>query len=90
MDTPDPGDPAALIHAYIVDSFLLGADDLDDDDSLIGAGIVDSTGVMEIVEHLEATFGIEIDDDDLVQDNLDSVKRLVAFVARKRAAPGTA
>jgi acyl carrier protein len=77
-------DVAGRIHGYIVDSFLLGQDDLDPDGSLIAAGVVDSTGVMEIVEFLETTFGIEIDDDDLVQDNLDSVKRLVAFVERKR------
>lgn len=77
---------ATVIRAYIVDSFLLGDDDgLDDDASLIEAGVVDSTGIVEIVTYLEETFGIEVDDDDLVPENLDSISRLAAFVDRKQA-----
>jgi acyl carrier protein len=52
---------------------------------LIDTGIVDSTGVVEIVTYLEETFRIEVDDDDLVPENLDSVSRLAAFVDRKCA-----
>ncbi|HEX8805034.1 MAG TPA: acyl carrier protein [Acidimicrobiales bacterium] len=72
------------IRAFLVDSFLLGNDHgFDDADSLIEAGIVDSTGVMEVVTFLEESFGIEIADEELVADNLDSVERLAAFVGRK-------
>lgn len=78
------GDIAGRIRAFLVDSFLLGDDDgFDDSESLIEAGIVDSTGVMEVVTFLEESFAITVDDDDLVADNLDSVERLAAFVGRK-------
>lgn len=75
---------AGRVRAFLVDTFLLGDDDgFADDESLLDSGIVDSTGVMEVVAFLEESFGIEIDDDELVADNLDSVQRLAAFVARK-------
>jgi acyl carrier protein len=78
------GGVAERIRAYLVDSFLLGDDDgFGDADSLIEAGIVDSTGVMEVVTFLEESFVIDIADDELVADNLDSVERLAAFVQRK-------
>jgi acyl carrier protein len=83
------GGVAERIRAYLVDSFLLGDDGgFDDAESLIEAGIVDSTGVMEVVTFLEESFVIEVADDDLVADNLDSVERLAAFVGRKLAARG--
>lgn len=75
---------AGRVRGFLVDTFLLGDDDgFADDESLLDSGIVDSTGVMEVVAFLEESFGIEIDDDELVADNLDSVQRLAAFVARK-------
>jgi len=81
------GDVAVRVRAFLVDTFLLGDDDgFDDSDSLIDGGVVDSTGVMEIVAFLEETYGIAIDDDELVADNLDSVERLRKFVDGKLAA----
>jgi acyl carrier protein len=78
-------DVAARVRAFLVESFLLGDDDgFADDESLLDAGIVDSTGVMEVVTFLEETFSITIDDEELIADNLDSVDRLAAFVQRKR------
>lgn len=83
----DSGDVAVRIRAFLVDSFLLGDDDgFADSDSLIEAGIVDSTGVMEVVTFLEESFVIQIADDELVAGNLDSVERLTAFVRRKLGA----
>ncbi len=80
------GEVAGRIRAFLVDSFLLGDDDgFGDADSLIEAGIVDSTGVMEVVTFLEESFVIDVADDELVADNLDSVERLAAFVQRKLA-----
>jgi acyl carrier protein len=79
-------DTTTAIRAYLVETFLLGDDDgFDDAESLLESGIIDSTGVMEVVVFLEERFGITIDDDELVADNLDSVDRLAAFVARKLA-----
>lgn len=77
---------AELIRRYIAESFVLDDDELAPDTSLIDSGIIDSTGVVEIVSYLEDTFGIELDDEDLVAENLDSVSRLARFVEVKRAA----
>ncbi|MGZ8197708.1 MAG: acyl carrier protein, partial [Burkholderiales bacterium] len=56
--------------------------------SLLDAGIIDSTGVMELVSFLEQEFGIQVDDQDLVPENLDSISALAAFVTRKLALQG--
>ena len=75
------------IRAYIAENFLLGQDNgVRDDESLLGAGIVDSTGVLELVGFLEKTFRIELQDEDLVPENLDSIRNLASFVDRKLAA----
>jgi acyl carrier protein len=80
-------DVTARIREFVVDTFLLGDDDgFDDDESLIEGGIVDSTGVMELVTFLEETYGIAIEDRELVAANLDSITRLRAFVDDKVAA----
>ena len=76
---------SAPIRAYIVDEFLLGsADSFRDDLPLIEAGVVDSMGIMEIVEFVEAEFGIDIAESELVSENFGSVSQMSAFVARKR------
>jgi len=59
---------------------------LSDDDSLLDAGIIDSTGVLDLIGFIEAQFGITVSDDELVPENLDSIARLSAFVERRRAA----
>jgi acyl carrier protein len=75
------------IRAYIVENFLLGQNDgFGDEESLLEAGIIDSTGVLEIVGFLEKTFTIELQDEDLVPENLDSIRNLASFVDRKLAA----
>lgn len=73
------------IREFIVETFLFGADDaqLEDGDSLLESGVVDSTGVLELVGFLEEEFGIEVKDDELVPDNLDSIDNLAAFIGRK-------
>ncbi|WP_051340481.1 acyl carrier protein [Azospirillum halopraeferens] len=74
------------IRSFIVENFLLGKDSgFDNGDSLLETGIIDSTGIMHVVAFLEENFGIAIDDDDLVADNLDSVARIAAFVRSKQA-----
>ena len=56
------------------------------DDSLIETGIIDSTGILELIEFLESNFGIEVSDTETVPQNLGSIVNLVAFVTAKRAA----
>jgi len=73
------------IRAYIVDNFLLGSEGgLTASDSLLETGVVDSTGVIELVAFLEEAYSIEVADEDLVPENLDSIANMTAFVTRKR------
>jgi acyl carrier protein len=78
----------AQVRQFIVDQFLFGqgGDHLRVDESLLEKGLIDSTGVLEMVGFLEQRFGIEIEDQELVPDNLDSIERIVRFIERKRAA----
>lgn len=78
------------IRAYIVENFLLGEDDgFDNSQSLLESGVVDSTGVLELVMFLENTFKIEVNDEDLVPENLDTIRDMGNFVERKLAGQGT-
>ena len=73
------------IRKFISHNFLLrdGLDSLRDDDSLLEKGIIDSTGVLELVSFIEETFDIRVEDDELIPDNLDSINKLVLYVGRK-------
>lgn len=75
------------IRQFLATNFFLGEDPsaLEGSTSLIEAGVIDSTGVLELVGFLEETFGIRIDDEDLVPENLDSIDNVVRFIQRKRA-----
>ena len=77
------GEVAVIIRDYLLKSFLLDEKDLSMDMSLIDSGIIDSTGIMEIVAFMEDTFGIEVDDRDLTPANFDSVSRLASYVAQR-------
>ncbi|WP_456387824.1 acyl carrier protein [Desulfolithobacter sp.] len=78
-------DTVQKIRQFIFDNFLFDAseDDLDNDDSFLEQGVIDSTGVLELVEWLEETFEITIEDEELVPENLDSVNLLARFIAQK-------
>lgn len=54
-------------------------------DSLIEQGLIDSTGVLELISFLEERYGVTVDDDEMIPENLDSVARIVTFVRRKGA-----
>jgi len=72
------------IREFIVENFLYGEDsDLEDDTSFLGDGIIDSTGILELVGFLEETYEIEVDDDELLPENLDSLDNVAAYLARK-------
>jgi acyl carrier protein len=78
------------VRGFVVENFLYGAssDTLADDQSFLDTGIIDSTGVLELVGFLEREFGVAVEDDELTPTNLDSVTRLVSFVTRKLEAKG--
>ena len=73
------------IRRFIADNFLFREDrgEFSDKESLLDAGLIDSTGVLELVAFLEGEFGIQMADEDIVPDNLDSIARIAAYVARK-------
>lgn len=73
------------VREYIVSSFYVpDPAALADSASLIQTGIIDSTGVLEMVAFLESTFGVKIDDEEMLAENLDSIARVAAFVCRKK------
>lgn len=77
------------IRGFVVQQFLFGEDNgMADDASLLDQGVVDSTGVLELVAFLESTYGFKVADDELVPDNLDSIKSLLQFVERKLQTTG--
>jgi acyl carrier protein len=80
----------AELRSFLVENFLLGDDarELPGSASLIEAGIIDSTGALELVGFLEETYGIEISDTELVPENLDSIDNVVRFVTAKRRNAG--
>jgi acyl carrier protein len=59
---------------------------LDDKDSLLERGVIDSTGVLEVIFFIEETFGIKVEDSEMLPENLDSIERIANFVARKKSA----
>ena len=80
---------AEKVRDYIKENFLFGADNkIGDEDSLLDAGVIDSTGAMELVSFIETQFGVEVGDRDLVPENLDSVAAIAGFITRKLAESG--
>ena len=74
------------IRKFIAEKFLFGDDKkLGDDDSLLEAGIIDSTGILELINHLEEHYGIKVNDDELVPENLDTIASIAAFLGKKTA-----
>ena len=72
------------IRAFIMENFLFGNDQgLNDDTSLLDEGVIDSTGILELVSFLEEEFGISVEDDEILPENLDSIKNVVAYLERK-------
>ena len=57
---------------------------LQNDMSLLDRGIIDSTGVLEVIAFIEDNFGITVEDSEMLPENLDSIDRIAAFVARKK------
>jgi len=72
------------IREFIEENFILeGNDHLGDDDSLLEKGIIDSTGVLELVAFIEETYSFKIKDEELIPENLDSIKNISQFIQNK-------
>lgn len=73
------------IRQYLAENFLFSDNgyELEDRTSFLEEGIVDSTGVLELVMFVEETFGITVQDEEIVPQNFDSVSQLVAYVQHK-------
>lgn len=79
-------DLANVLRQFIVENFMFGQDDgFSNDASFLDAGIIDSTGVLELVAFLESRFDIALADEELVPENLDSIDRLATFLDNKTA-----
>ena len=73
------------LRIFIIDTFLFGDEgDLSDDTSFLSKGIVDSTGVLELVAHVEQAYHLKMKDEELIPENLDSINALAAFLTRKQ------
>ena len=73
------------VRAFIEENFLFRSDvsQLSDSDSLLENGVMDSTGILELVAFLETDFSIQMSDAEIVPDNLDSIAAIAAFLDRK-------
>jgi acyl carrier protein len=78
-------DISLAVRRFIGENFLFrdDGDAITHDASLLDAGIIDSTGVLELVSFLEASFGIEVLDDEMLPENLDSIRAISNYVSRK-------
>lgn len=75
------------IKQYLLQNFLFTDDvnAIQDGDSLIRGGVLDSTGIYELIMHIEETFGISVAPEEMVPDNFDTIEAIDGFVARKLA-----
>jgi acyl carrier protein len=70
-----------IIRAFILENFLFGdEEDLEENTSFLENGIIDSTGILELVAFIEETFEIIVKDEDLIPENLDSIANVVRYI----------
>lgn len=77
------------VRQYVTENLLFGRNDVElrGDTSFLESGIIDSTGVLELVQFLEEKFQVKVEDEDLIPANLDSVDALTRFVENKHGNP---
>jgi len=74
----------ATIRQFIIENFMLGEDEnLEEDTSFLESGVIDSTGILELVSFIEETFEIAVKDEELVPESLDSIANVVQYVRKK-------
>lgn len=74
------------LKSFILNNFLLGDKNraIKNNESFLQGGIIDSTGVLELVNFIEETYKIKVEDEELVPENLDSIQNLIAYIQRKQ------
>lgn len=73
------------IRAFVTSNFYVAnPTTLKDEQSLLDSGVIDSTGVLEVIAFIEGTFGVSVTDMEMLPENLDSIERIANFVARKK------
>ena len=72
------------VREFVIENFLFGdGQQLQDDTSFMESGIIDSTGILELITFLEEKYEIKIEDDELIPENLDNLQNVARFVSRK-------
>jgi len=76
------------VRDFVTANFYVGdLASLEDRTSLLDQGIIDSTGVLEVIGFVETTFGVTVEDSEMLPENLDSIESIAAYVARKTSQP---
>ena len=78
-------DIKVVLRKFIAENFLpsSGLDAFEDDALFMEEGIIDSTGVLELLEYIEDKFNITIEDEEIIPDNLDSLNKMISFIEGK-------
>ena len=72
------------IRTFIIENYLFGDDDgLEESTSFLDEGIIDSTGILELIDFISEEFSITVEDDELIPENLDSINNVTAFIGKK-------
>ena len=73
------------IRTFVIENFIIdeNPDQLENDQSFLESGIIDSTGILELVSFIEEHYSAKIEDEELIPDNLDSVNNVVKFINKK-------
>ena len=74
------------IRQYVFENFIVDDDEgFSDDESFLESGLIDSTGILELITFVEETYNVEVEDEEMVPDNLDGIAKVARFVASKSA-----
>lgn len=74
------------VKSYLISNFFLNASTaLEPDTSFLESGIIDSTGILEVIQFIEETFKIKVEDMEMVPENLDSIGNVARYVLKKTA-----
>ncbi len=75
---------SSKVREFVVENFLFGdGESLKEDTSFLEEGIIDSTGILELIMFLEETYSIKVEDDEVIPENLDNLQKIARFIDRK-------
>jgi acyl carrier protein len=76
------------VKSFIQENFIFNGQDIGSEESLLGSGTIDSTGILEVISFLEQAFGVQFEDKELVAENFDSIAKIQSFMFHKLAGEG--